>query len=153
APVKSVAAKFLRCIQVEKFGLKGTTCRAAINLAKDQTPSAASASLPTARCPTLRFVKGRIPQSFPAWGFSDSRGVPRTQYAWVIPTPTLAHRTRKDGAPVVRWSVGVFLLPDPRVHRRVQQVSQKVHGYIRQANRQNASLHQIVIAIGYGLDG
>jgi hypothetical protein len=30
--------------------------------------------------------------------------------------PTLAHRTRKDGAPVVRESAGVLLLSYPRVH-------------------------------------
>jgi len=43
-PAKSVAAKFLRYTQVVKSGLKGTTRRVAINLVKDQTPSAAGGS-------------------------------------------------------------------------------------------------------------
>ncbi len=67
--------------------------------------------------------------------------------------PTLAHRTRKDGAPVGPESVGVLLLPDSRVHCRVQHVGQKVYGYVGQANRQDASLNEIVVAVGYGLDG
>jgi len=46
-----------------------------------------------------------------------------------------------------------FLLPDPRVGHRVQHVSQKVHRDIGQSNRQDAALHQIVIAVRDGLDG
>src|SRR5216684_9395288 len=36
------------------------------------------------------------------------------------------------------------LLSDPRVRHRIQHVRQEVHRDIRQADRQNAALHQIV---------
>ena len=45
------------------------------------------------------------------------------------------------------------LLPNPRVRHRVQDVRQEIHGDVRQADRQNAALDQIVIAIRDGLDG
>ena len=45
------------------------------------------------------------------------------------------------------------LLPDPRVRHRVQHIRQEVHGHIRQPNRQDAALHQEIIAGGDGVDG
>src|SRR5260370_40746182 len=44
-------------------------------------------------------------------------------------------------------------LPDPRIRHRIQHVCQKVHRDIRQSNRQDAALDQIVIAVRDGLDG
>jgi hypothetical protein len=83
--------------------------------------------------------------------------------ALTLGNPTLAHRTRKewgtrkDHSKVKSGGQGcppyTGLLSYPRIHRRVQQVGQKIHGDIGQPNRQNASLHQVVIAVGYGLDG
>ncbi len=44
-------------------------------------------------------------------------------------------------------------LPDPWIRHGIQKVRQKIDRNVRQANRQDAALHQIVIAIADGLDG
>src|SRR5579872_4036923 len=38
-------------------------------------------------------------------------------------------------------------LPNPRVRHRIQQIRKKVHRNVSQPNRQDAALHEVVVAI------
>ena len=44
-------------------------------------------------------------------------------------------------------------LPDPRVHCGVQQIGQEIDRNVSQSDGENASLHQVVVSIGNGLNG
>src|SRR5262249_17838489 len=45
-----------------------------------------------------------------------------------------------------------FSLPNPRIHRRVQQVGEEIHYHVRQTDGQNASLHHEEVSIRDGID-
>src|SRR6266403_425066 len=66
-------------------------------------------------------------------------------------TAKLAKANRISSRPsrqvLATFAVKGFSLPYPRIHRGIQQVGQKIHGHVRQPNRQDAPLHEIVVAI------